>query len=98
MNPEDRGNPAYMKTSSLKDEEKWKRLQKMRKASKKKEVRAKANEEVQAELQEKDTYDQVAAVIDKDRAKKATDDATYDRMHGKNKKADEDERYSKWER
>ena len=46
MNPEDRGNPAYMKTSSLKDEEKWKRLQKMRKASKKKEVRAKANEEV----------------------------------------------------
>ena len=50
------------------------------------------------ELQEKDTYDQVAAVIDKDRAKKATDDATYDRLHGKNKKADEDERYSKWER
>ena len=46
MNPQDRGNPAYMKTSSLKDEEKWKRLQKMRKASKKKEVRAKANEEV----------------------------------------------------
>ena len=46
MNPEDRGNPAYMKTSSLKDEEKWKRLQKMRKASKKKEVRAKATEEV----------------------------------------------------
>ena len=52
------------------------------------------------ELQEKqkDTPLQVAAVIDKDRAKKATDDATYDRMHGKNKKADEDERYSKWER
>ena len=47
MNPEDRGNPAYMKTSSLKDEEKWKRLQRMRKASKKKEVRAKANEEVE---------------------------------------------------
>ena len=47
---------------------------------------------------QKDTPLQVAAVIDKDRAKKATDDATYDRMHGKNKKADEDERYSKWER
>ena len=54
----------------------------------------------EAELQEKqkDTPLQVAAVIDKDRAKKATDDATYDRLHGKNKKADEDERYSKWER
>ena len=47
---------------------------------------------------QKDTPLQVAAVIDKDRAKKATDDATYDRMHGKNKKADEDERYSEWER
>ena len=47
---------------------------------------------------QKDTPLQVAAVIDKDRAKKATDDATYDRLHGKNKKADEDERYSKWER
>ena len=35
------------------------------------------------ELQEKDTYDQVAAVIDKDRAKKGTDYATYDSMHGK---------------
>ncbi len=47
---------------------------------------------------QKDTPLQVAAVIDKDRANKATDDATYDRMHGKNKQADEDERYSKWER
>ena len=47
---------------------------------------------------QKDTPLQVAAVIDKDRAKKATDDATYDRLHGKNKQADEDERYSKWER
>jgi len=47
---------------------------------------------------DKDTPLQVAAVIDKDRAKKATDDATYDREHGENEKADEDERYSKWER
>jgi len=56
--------------------------------------------ETEVDLQEKkkDTPLQVAAVIDKDRAKKATDDATYDRMHGKNKKADEDERYSEWER
>ena len=98
MNPEDRGNPAYMKTSSLKDEEKWKRLQRMRKASKKKEVRAKANEEVQAELQEKDTYDQVAAVIDKDRAKKGTDYATYDSMHGKKKAAKRERDYAAFER
>ena len=35
-----------MKSVSYADEEKWKRLQKMRKASKKKEVRAKATEEV----------------------------------------------------
>ena len=53
MNPQDRGNPAYMKTSSLKDEEKWKRLQRMRKASKKKDVRAKANEEVQVDAEKK---------------------------------------------
>ena len=60
----------------------------------------KASHMNEEDLQEKhkDTPLQVAAVIDKDRAKKATDDATYDRMHGKNKKADEDERYSKWER
>jgi hypothetical protein len=41
---DDRGNPDYMKTSSLKDEEKWKRLQNMRKKSKKDSVRAKAEE------------------------------------------------------
>ena len=42
----DRGNPDYMKSVSYDDEKKWERLQRMRKASKKKEVRAKANEEV----------------------------------------------------
>ena len=41
---DDRGNPDYMKTSSLKDEEKWKRLQNMRRKSKKDSVRAKAEE------------------------------------------------------
>ena len=41
---DDRGNPDYMKTSSLKDEEKWKRLQDMRRKSKKDSVRAKAEE------------------------------------------------------
>jgi len=41
---DDRGNPDYMKTSSLKDEEKWERLQNMRKKSKKASVRDKAEE------------------------------------------------------
>ena len=41
---DDRGNPDYMKTSSMADEEKWKRLQNMRKKSKKASVRSKAEE------------------------------------------------------
>ena len=43
---DDRGNPDYMKSVSYADEEKWKRLQRMRKASKK---AVKATEEVQVE-------------------------------------------------
>ena len=50
------------------------------------------------ELQEKDTYDQVAAVIDKDRAKKGTDDATWDSMHGKKKQAKKERDYAAFER
>ena len=41
---DDRGNPDYMKTSSMADEEKWKRLQNMRRKSKKASVRDKAEE------------------------------------------------------
>ncbi len=41
---DDRGNPDYMKTSSMADEEKWERLQNMRRKSKKPRVRAKAEE------------------------------------------------------
>ena len=40
------------------------------------------------EKKDKDTPDQVKAVIAYDRARHATDDATYDTLHGKNKKAD----------
>ena len=50
------------------------------------------------ELQEKDTYDQVAAVIDRDRAKKGTDDATWDSMHGKKKQAKKERDYAAFER
>ena len=47
---DDRGNPDYMKSVSYADEKKWERLQRMRRASKKKEVRAKATEEVMHEI------------------------------------------------
>ena len=47
---------------------------------------------------QKDTPDQVAAVIDMYRSKKGTDDATYDSMHGKKKEAKKERDYAKFER
>ena len=56
--------------------------------------------ETEVELQEKhkDTPDQVKAVIAYDRARHATDDATYDTMHGKKKHAKKERDYAKWQR
>jgi len=54
-------------------------------------------EETLAEKQ-KDTYDQVAAVIDYDRSKKGTDYATYDSEHGKKKAAKRERDYAAFER
>ena len=54
-------------------------------------------EETLAEKQ-KDTYDQVAAVIDYDRSKKGTDYATYDSMHGDKKAAKRERDYAAFER
>ena len=54
-------------------------------------------EETLAEKQ-KDTYDQVAAVIDYDRSKKGTDYATYDSEHGKKKEAKKERDYAAFER
>ena len=56
--------------------------------------------ETEVELQEKhkDTPDQVKAVIAYDRARHATDDATYDTMHGKKKQAKKERDYAKWQR
>ena len=54
-----------------------------------------------SELQEKkdkDTPDQVKAVIAYDRARHATDDATYDTLHGKKKQAKKEKDYAKWQR
>ena len=48
--------------------------------------------------EEKDTPDQVKAVIAYDRARKGTDDATYDSMHGKKKQAKKERDYAKWQR
>tara|TARA_B100001109_G_scaffold246265_1_gene234817 strand:+ start:58 stop:1593 length:1536 start_codon:yes stop_codon:yes gene_type:complete len=55
----------------------------------------KVKEEV---LDEKESYKTVAAVIDYDRSKKGTDDATYDSLHGKKKAAKKERDYAAWER
>jgi len=55
----------------------------------------------ETELQEKkdkDTPDQVKAVIAFDKARKGTDDATYDSEHGEKKKAKKERDYAKWQR
>jgi len=49
-------------------------------------------------LDEKEDYKTVAAVIDYDRSKKGTDDATYDSLHGKKKAAKKERDYAAWER
>jgi len=53
---------------------------------------------MELEEQQKDTPDQVAAVIDMYRSKKGTDAATYDSMHGKKKEAKKERDYAKFER
>ena len=47
---------------------------------------------------QKDTPDQVKAVIAYDKARKGTDDATYDSEHGKKKQAKKERDYAKWQR
>ena len=47
---------------------------------------------------QKDTPDQVKAVIAYDRARKGTDDATYDSLHGDKKQAKKERDYAKWQR
>ena len=54
--------------------------------------------EEQLQEKQKDTPDQVAAVIDMYRSKKGTDAATYDSMHGKKKEAKKERYYAKFER
>ncbi len=48
--------------------------------------------------EDKDTPDQVKAVIAYDKARKGTDDATYDSEHGKKKQAKKERDYAKWQR
>ena len=50
------------------------------------------------EIDEKESYKTVAAVIDYDRSKKGTDDAVYDTEHGKKKQAKKERDYAAWER
>ena len=47
---------------------------------------------------QKDTPDQVKAVIAYDKARKGTRDATYDTMHGDKKQAKKERDYAKWQR
>ena len=50
------------------------------------------------EVNVKDTYKTVAAIIDYDRSKKGSKDATWDSVHGEKKKAEQERDYAKWER
>ena len=54
--------------------------------------------ELYSSINEKESYKTVAAVIDYDRSKKGTDDATYDSEHGEKKKAKKERDYAAWER
>ena len=59
----------------------------------------KVKEEVELqEKKDKDTPDQVKAVIAYDKARKGTDDATYDSEHGDKKQAKKERDYAKWQR
>ena len=55
-------------------------------------------EEEELQEKQKDTPDQVKAVIAYDKARKGTDDATYDSEHGKKKQAKKERDYAKWQR
>ena len=50
------------------------------------------------EVNVKDTYKTVAAIVDYDRAKKGSKYATYDSEHGKKKEAKKERDYAAWER
>jgi len=53
---------------------------------------------LEKEVKVKDTYKTVAAIVDYDRAKKGSEDATYDSDHGKKKQAKKERDYAAWER
>ena len=55
-------------------------------------------EEVELSEKQKDTPDQVKAVIAYDKARKGTDDAVYDTEHGDKKQAKKERDYAKWQR
>jgi len=50
------------------------------------------------EVNVKDTYKTVAAIVDYDRSKKGSEDATWDSEHGKKKAAKKEKDYAAWER
>ena len=61
-------------------------------------VKGALNREETLHEKQKDTPDQVKAVIAFDKARKGTDDATYDSEHGDKKQAKKERDYAKWQR
>ena len=98
-----------VKVTKLSDEDKKKKEEKQKKvramlarqaeweSGKKKALHA-SHEPEGENLDEKDSYKTVAAVIDYDRSKKGSEDATYDSDHGKKKQAKKERDYAAWER
>ena len=88
-------NPADKEEEEREDDELFGSPNK--RGKKKVKVKVKESSELQ-EKKDKDTPDQVKAVIAYDRARHATDDATYDTLHGKKKQAKKEKDYAKWQR
>jgi hypothetical protein len=96
------GTGKYYKEGQPTDKQKAERakrekIKQLTNQGKHKEASALHNEELVVEKQ-KDTPDQVKAVIAFDKARKGTEDAVYDTEHGDKKQAKKEKDYAKWQR
>ena len=93
------GKPLYKMADHLKDEyeaELWNTVS--RNLTELHELGGVKYKVIPLEEKQKDTPDQVKAVIAYDKARKGTDDATYDSEHGDKKQAKKERDYAKWQR
>ena len=93
------GKPLYKMADHLKDEyeaELWNTVS--RNLTELHELGGVKFKVVPLDEKQKDTPDQVKAVIAYDKARKGTDDATYDSEHGDKKQAKKERDYAKWQR